>query len=71
MNTNCKTVRQEVADFMEAHPVLTKLKGDAWYSVEDGIVALIESITGSKDTAYETPDYFERGVKYDRNNNDF
>lgn len=58
-----KTVRQEVSEFMDAHPVLTKLKGEEWYSVEDGIVTLIEHITGAKDPTYENTDYFERGVK--------
>ena len=48
-----KEIRDAVIQLMEKHPVLTKLKGDDWYSVEDSITNLIHSITGTKDTTYQ------------------
>ena len=48
-----KEIRDAVIQLMEKHPVLTKLKGDDWYSVEDSITNLIHSITGAKDTTYQ------------------
>lgn len=48
-----KEIRDAVIQLMDKHPVLTKLKGDDWYSVEDSITNLIHSITGTKDTTYQ------------------
>lgn len=47
-----KTIRGQVIDFMEHNELLTKLKGENWYKMEDSLVALIESITHKKDTTY-------------------
>jgi len=48
-----KEIRDAVIQFMEKHPVLTKLKGDDWYSVEDAITNLIHGITGTTDNTYQ------------------
>lgn len=47
------TIREEVVKFMESNRVLTKLQGEDWYNMEDGLVALCEKVSGKKDMTYE------------------
>ena len=48
-----KEIRDAVIQFMEKNPILTKLSGDDWYSVEDAITNLVHSITGTTDNTYQ------------------
>lgn len=47
-------IREEVAVFMENNKLLSKLEGDAWYQMEDELVALCEKVGGTKDNTYKT-----------------
>ena len=48
-----KTIREEVAIFLDQHPILSKYTGEDYYTIEDSIVSLIEYITGTKDPTYD------------------
>ena len=42
MTNGMSEIRANVAMFMERNPTLTKLKGNAWYEMEDALVELVE-----------------------------
>lgn len=45
-------IREEVVMFMEHNKYLTKLFGEDWFDMEDGLVELVEKISGLKDNTY-------------------
>ena len=49
------TIREEVVKFMESNKILSKLSGDDWYNMEDGLVSLCEKVSGKEDKTYRTP----------------
>ena len=48
-------LREEVIKFMESNEILSKLKEDKWYEMEDKLVELCEKVSGKKDDTYESP----------------
>ncbi|MBQ2882766.1 MAG: hypothetical protein IJE43_03185 [Alphaproteobacteria bacterium] len=45
-------IREKVASFMEHNDVLSKLKGENWYNMEDELVNLVCEISGLRDATY-------------------
>ena len=46
-------MREQVIVFMEHNEILSKLKGDKWYKMEDELVELCERVSGKKDNTYK------------------
>lgn len=46
-------IREAVINFMEINPILTKLTGEKWYSMEDELVKLLGDWTGYEDDTYD------------------
>lgn len=44
--------REKAIEFMEQNEVLTNLKNEKWYSVEDDITALIDSLTNKREKTF-------------------
>ena len=59
------TIRTEVVDTMSNSRVLSVLKKDNWYEVEDELVTLCEKISDTKDCTYASVEKIDTITKKD------